>query len=89
MTPTSLTDALLARFLSTVATRLVKPTTVSLTSRDVPAPQAVVVPTRHGSVRAFVTRPAADAPLAADGVTPPAHLHLHSGAFLVWAPWQD
>ena len=89
MTLTSLTDALFARFLSTVATRLVKPTVVNLTSRPVATPRAVTVPTRHGDVRVFVTRPAADAPLALAGQAPPVHLHFHGGAFLVGAPWQD
>jgi acetyl esterase len=87
MTPTSLADALYARFLATIATRLVKATPINLTTRSVPATETVSIPTRHGSIRTFVTRPAADAPLASE--TPPVHLHLHGGAFLVGAPWQD
>ncbi|MGR7023574.1 alpha/beta hydrolase fold domain-containing protein [Geodermatophilus sp. URMC 62] len=87
MTLTSLADALYARFLATIATRLVKATPISLTTRSVPATETVSIPTRHGSIRAFVTRPAADAPLASG--TPPVHLHFHGGAFLVGAPWQD
>ncbi len=86
---TKLTDALQARFLSTVATRLVRAPSISLTSRDVAEPETVMVPTRHGDVRCFVTRAAADAPLAAGGTVPPAHVHLHGGAFLVGAPRQD
>ena len=86
---TRVTDALQARFLSTVATRLVKPPAIALTQRDVPAPETVMVPTRHGDVRCFVTRPAADAPLAAGGAVPPVHIHIHGGAFLVGAPRQD
>ncbi len=89
MSLTSLTDSLYARFLSTVATRLVKPTAVSLTTRAVAAPEAVSVPTRHGDVRVFITRPPADALRAPAGQAPPVHLHFHGGAFLVGAPWQD
>ena len=89
MTLTSLTDALFARFLSTVATRLVKPTAVSLTDRSVAGAETVTIPTRHGSVRAYVTRPAPDAPLAVGPGAPPVHLHFHGGAFLVGAPRQD
>ena len=89
MTLTSLTDSLFARFLSTVATRLVKPTPVSLTSRAVAAPETISIPTRHGNIRAFVTRPADEAPMAADLDAPPVHLHFHGGAFLVGAPRQD
>ena len=86
---TTLTDALQARFLSTVATRLVKPPAISLTDRDVPAAETVMVPTRHGEVRCLVTRAAADAPLAAGVAAPPVHVHVHGGAFLVGAPQQD
>ena len=89
MTLTSLGDALYARLLSTFATRLVKPTAVSLTTREIAAPESVQIPTRHGSVRAFVTRASFDAPLAAGAEAPPVHLHFHGGAFLVGAPWQD
>ena len=88
MSLTSFADALYARLLATVATRLVKPAAVSLTDRSVAPPQAVSVPTRHGDVRVFITRPAADAPLATGGQSPPVHLHFHGGAFLVGAPWQ-
>ena len=86
---TDVTDALLARVLSTVATRLVKPPSIALTQRDVAGPETVMVPTRHGDVRCLVTRAAADAPLAAGGAVPPVHIHLHGGAFLVGGPRQD
>ena len=86
---TEVTDALQARFLSTVATRFVRAPSISLTSRDVAAPETVMVPTRHGDVRCFVTRAAAHAPLAASGTVPPVHIHVHGGAFLVGAPRQD
>ncbi len=86
---TKVTDALQARLLSTVATRLVRAPSISLTSRDVAAPETVMVPTRHGDVRCFVTRAAADAPLAAGSTVPPVHVHVHGGAFLVGAPRQD
>ncbi len=86
---TRVSDALLAQFLSTVATRLVRPPSIVLTQRDVAGPDTVIVPTRHGPVRCFLTRPAADAPLAAGAVAPPVHVHLHGGAFLVGAPRQD
>ena len=86
---TTLTDALQAGFLSTVATRLVKAPSISLTSRDVLAAETVMVATRHGDVRCLVTRAAADAPLAAGVAAPPVHVHVHGGAFLVGAPQQD
>jgi acetyl esterase len=89
MTPTTLSDKLFARLLSTVATRLVRRPTVSLTHAPVAEPETIEVPTRHGSVRVFVTQAAAGAPLTAGGQAPPVHLHLHGGAFLVGAPWQD
>ena len=85
MTLNSLTDALYARFLSTVATRLVKPTAVRLTTRSVPEPETHSVPTRHGDVRCFVTRAAVDAPLAGTSA-PPVHLHFHGWAVLGGAP---
>ncbi len=47
------------------------------------------MPTRHGAVQCFVTRAAADAPLAGGALAPPVHVHLHGGAFLVGAPQQD
>ncbi|WP_133259055.1 alpha/beta hydrolase fold domain-containing protein [Mycolicibacterium sp. GF69] len=59
-------------------------------TRQVAAPEAVDVPTRHGTVRCLVYRPHPDAPLAAaspDG--PPVHLHLHGGAFIVRRPRQE
>ena len=84
-----LSDRVYARALSTVATRLVKAPAVSLTERAVEAPELVVVPTRHGEVRCYVTRPARDAPLARDGRVPPLHLNFHGGAFIVGAPRQD
>ncbi|WP_448612798.1 alpha/beta hydrolase [Modestobacter sp. URMC 112] len=86
---TKVADHLKARFLSSVATRMVKPPAISLTDRDVAEPEAVLVPTRHGEVRCFVTRAAAGAPLAAGTAPPPVHIHLHGGAFLVGAPRQD
>jgi acetyl esterase len=49
----------------------------------------VLVPTRHGDVRCYITRAAADAPLAAGGAVPPVHVHTHGGAFVVGAPRQD
>ena len=82
-------DHLQGRFLSAVATRLVKAPDISLTDRDVPAPESVTVPTRHGDVRCSITRPAADAPLARGTTTPPVHVHVHGGAFLIGAPHQD
>ena len=83
------TDALQGRLLSTVATRLVKAPSISLTDRVVGERETVQVPTRHGDVRCFVTPAAADAPLAAGAAAPPVHVHVHGGAFLVGAPQQD
>ena len=91
MGPTSAAvgNAVLVRFMSTVITRLVKAPSVSLTDRDVAEPEPVLVPTRHGDVRCYVTRAAADAPLAAGGAVPPVHIHIHGGAFVIGAPRQD
>ncbi len=82
-------DALLARLLSTVAARLAKPASIVLSQREVGGPETVMVPTRHGDVRCLVTRAAIDAPLAAGGASPPVHVHIHGGAFLVGGPQQD
>jgi acetyl esterase len=84
-----LTDRLYANFLSTVATRVVRASAVSLTDRTVAAPERILVPTRHGDVPCYVTRPAPDAPLARGGGTPPVHLNFHGGAFLVDSTRQD
>ncbi len=47
------------------------------------------MPTRHGNVRCFITRPARDAPLSATAKAPPIHINIHGGAFLIGAPRQD
>ena len=80
-------DRVNAWFLSHVATRLIKPPAISLTARVVGEAEVVQVPTRHGSVRCLITRPATAAPLA--GATPPVHVNFHGGAFLIGAPRQD
>ena len=77
-----------AWFLSTVATRLIKAPAVSLTSRAVGEAQIVNVPTRHGPVRCYITRPAPDAALASSANSP-VHVNIHGGAFLIGAPRQD
>ncbi len=82
-------NAVQARLMATVVTRLVKAPPIELTGRQVAAPEPVMAPTRHGDVRCYITRAAADAPLAAGAAVPPVHLHLHGGAFLVGAPRQD
>jgi acetyl esterase len=84
-----LADSLQARVLATVVTRVIKAPTLSLTSRDVAEPETVLVPTRHGEVRCYVTRGAPGAPLAAGPGLPPVHMNLHGGAFLIGAPRQD
>ena len=76
-------------FMSIVVTRLVKPPAVRLTERTVPTSETIRVPTRHGSVRCLITRPAPDAPLAAGGALPPVTLHIHGGGFVVGNPRQD
>ena len=86
MTLTSFTDALQARLMSALGARMVKAPKTSLTTRAVAEPQLIRIPTRHGSVRAYVTRAAPGAPLATGPTLPPVHLHLHGGAFLVGAP---
>ena len=77
-----------AWFLSCIATRLIKAPAVSLTGRAVGDAQIVNVPTRHGPVRCYITRPAIDAPLAS-GPNSPVHINIHGGAFLIGAPRQD
>ncbi len=84
-----LTDRLYANFLSAVATRVVRAPAVSLTDRIVTAPERLLVPTRHGDVPCYVTRPALDAPLARGGGAPPVHLNFHGGAFIVDSTRQD
>ncbi|HYG94160.1 MAG TPA: alpha/beta hydrolase [Nocardioides sp.] len=85
-----ISDRLYARLLSSAATRFARAPAVSLTERTVGGPELLMVPTRHGPVRCWVTRPAPDAPLAEGGVVrPPVHLNFHGGAFIVGAPRQD
>lgn len=83
------TAHLRAWMLSNVVTRVIKAPKLDLTSRHVGGPEEIMVPTRHGKLRCFVTRPATDAPLSATGVLPPVHINIHGGAFLIGAPRQD
>ena len=62
---------------------------MSLTSRAVPAAEIVPVPTRHGTVRCYITRPAPDAPLAAGQPAPPVVINFHGGGFVIGNPLQD
>ncbi|HWS52011.1 MAG TPA: alpha/beta hydrolase [Microbacterium sp.] len=78
-----------ARLMSSFVTRLIKAPSVSLTSRAVPDREVVQVPTRHGSVRCYVTRPAAGAPLAAGDTAPPVVINFHGGGFIIGNPLQD
>jgi acetyl esterase len=78
-----------ARFLSSFVTRVIKAPSLELTTRQVPEPEIVHVPTRHGPVRCYITRGATDAPLAQHTDTPPVHVNIHGGAFLIGAPRQD
>ena len=78
-----------ARFLSSFVTRVIKAPSLALTTRKVPEPQLVDVPTRHGPVRCYITRGATDAPLAQHTEAPPVHINIHGGAFLIGAPRQD
>lgn len=78
-----------ARLLSSLVTRVIKAPDVALTTREVGEPETVLVPTRHGDVRCFVTRAAADAPLSQQRAVPPVHINIHGGAFLIGAPRQD
>ncbi|HEY8587930.1 MAG TPA: alpha/beta hydrolase [Naasia sp.] len=84
-----LTTRINAWMMSTVATRLVKPPSLALTDRSIPRSVAVRVPTRHGDVRCLITRPPADAPLAARQSGPPVTLNVHGGGFMVGNPLQD
>lgn len=78
-----------AWFLSSFVTRVIKAPKLNLTTRSVPEPEMVMVPTRHGDLRCFITRPATDAPLAQQAGAPPVHINIHGGAFLIGAPQQD
>jgi acetyl esterase len=78
-----------ARFLSSFVTRVIKAPSLELTTRRVPEPEIVHVPTRHGPVRCYITRGATDAPLARHTDAPPVHVNIHGGAFLIGAPRQD
>lgn len=53
-----------------------------LSGTDLPAPESLRVPTRHGRVKIDLYRP--------PGVDrPPAHVHLHGGAFIMRFPKMD
>lgn len=78
-----------ALILSKLVTHVVKAPKLDLTSRPVGKPEELMVPTRHGDVRCFVTRPAGAAPLSATAAAPPVHINIHGGAFLIGAPRQD
>jgi acetyl esterase len=88
-TRTSIDVRIRTWLLSTVVTRIIKAPPVELTQRHVEAPEAVDVPTRHGHVTCYLTRPPADAPLATAGERPPVHVNIHGGAFIIGAPRQD
>lgn len=66
-----------------------KPLTLPLTQRTIAAPTVTMVPTRHGAVRCFIYRPHSDAPLARGGATPPVHVNIHGGGFILTAARQD
>ncbi len=83
-----ISDRLRAWFLSTVVTGLTRPPAITLTNRLVPGPEVIHVPTRHGPVRCFVTRPPEGSRQATE-LPPPVHINYHGGAFLVGAPQQD
>lgn len=78
-----------ATAMSVVGTHLIKAPTVPLTTRNVPTAEVVQVPTRHGDVRCYITRPAPDAPLAAGGTAAPVLINIHGGGFVVGNPRQD
>jgi len=73
---------------SNVATHLIKAPDLSFTSRTIGEPEVILASTRHGPVRCYIWRPAADAPLAS-GRKSPVHINIHGGAFLIGAPQQD
>ena len=64
---------------------------VQFATRTVARPSAIQIPTRHGTVKAFVYAPAAEASVAftSAGERPPVHLILHGGAFIVRRPLQE
>lgn len=84
-----LTAQIRAVVLSKFVTRVIKAPKLDLTTRPVGKPEELMVPTRHGEIRCFVTRPASDAPLSANAVAPPVHINIHGGAFLIGNPRQD
>ncbi|HYH26589.1 MAG TPA: alpha/beta hydrolase [Blastococcus sp.] len=88
-TLTRVTNAVVARLMSTVVNPLIKAPTISLTSREVADAVPVSVPTRHGDVRCYITRAATGAPLATGAAGPPVHIHIHGGAFLSGVPRQN
>lgn len=87
--PLHISARLQSQVMSIVVTRLIRPPSVSLTSRDVPEAETVFVPTRHGNVRCLITRPAAQAPLAAAGALAPVTVNFHGGGFVIGNPLQD
>jgi acetyl esterase len=54
-----------------------------LATTELPDPQTVLIPTRHGNIRALVIRP-----LSSDGPTPVV-MHLHGGGYINRNPEQD
>ncbi len=55
---------------------------LQIAGRDLPAPEPVTVPTRHGGVRCEIYRPPGVA-------NPPVYVHLHGGAFIMRYPRMD
>jgi acetyl esterase len=55
---------------------------LTIAGRDLPRPQVVRVPTRHGTVRCEVRVPG-------DVASPPVYVHLHGGAFIMRHPRMD
>lgn len=64
------------------------PASLDITTEELPGPQAVTIPTRHGQVRAVVFRPGERT--SEDGGLPtPVVMHLHGGGFINRYPEQD
>ncbi|MGH3366683.1 MAG: alpha/beta hydrolase [Nocardioidaceae bacterium] len=55
---------------------------LSFAGRDLPSPEPVAVPTRHGDVRVDVYRPS-------DPTRSPIYVHFHGGAFIMRYPMMD
>jgi acetyl esterase len=64
---------------------------VQFATKDVPKPEKIAIPTRHGEIKALLYKPTDEdiAATRAAGRRPPVHFVTHGGAFIIRMPSQE